>query len=166
VIDDVLTYALFPQVGLRFLENRDNPEAFEPPPGQQAEESEPAEAVPPAAPAPPAGPVTYSVKVDGRAYTVEVAESGTVGRMSPETPGAAAARSAERGEAVRAALAGTVFKLLVKEGEHVESGQAVLILEAMKMETEISAHRSGTVTAIHVAVGDAVAVGDPLLSVG
>jgi oxaloacetate decarboxylase alpha subunit len=66
-IDDVLTYALFPQIGIRFLQNRQNPEAFEAPP-----EAGPA----PETRAPAEGPAVYSVRVNGKEYTVEVADSG------------------------------------------------------------------------------------------
>ncbi len=65
-----------------------------------------------------------------------------------------------------AALAGNVFKGLVGVGDTVSEGQPVLVVEAMKMETEVAAPRSGAVTAIHVQEGDAVAVGDSLISIG
>ena len=171
-IDDVLTYALFPQVGLKFLENRGNPQAFEPAPGSEppAARPETAAAIRNGAPQTTAvGPMTYDVKVNGRSYRVEVAESGAVTGMTAAPSAAAAERlasAAADGEAVPAALAGTVFKVLVKPGDPVKAGQPVLIIEAMKMETEISAPRDGQVCAVHVAVGDAVAVGQPLLSLG
>jgi len=166
-IDDVLTYALFPQVGLKFLENRDNPEAFEPPPGT-AESAPPAAADQAAAPAPAAGPATYDVKVNGKSYRVEVAESGTVSAAGPRSASADAAPGSGTGESevVPAGLAGTVVKVLVQPGDRVSAGQAVLVIEAMKMETEISAPKDGEVTKIHVASGDAVATGDPLVSIG
>ncbi|NBC22320.1 MAG: sodium-extruding oxaloacetate decarboxylase subunit alpha [Gammaproteobacteria bacterium] len=167
-IDDVLTYALFPQVGLKFLENRDDPEAFEPPPGEEAPAPQAAagEAV---APAPTTGPATYDVKVNGKSYRVEVAESGTVTAAEPQASAGsapAAADGAGEGDVVPAGLAGTVVKVLVQSGDRVSAGQAVLVIEAMKMETEISAPRDGEVKQIHVASGDAVATGDPLVSIG
>ena len=67
---------------------------------------------------------------------------------------------------VPAALAGNVFKVLVKVGDLVNEGQPLLIVEAMKMETEMSAPCGGTITDIHVEEGDAVAVGAPLVSIG
>ena len=79
-------------------------------------------------------------------------------------PGAGA--SPDAGDPVPAALAGSVVRLLVKVGDVVGEGQPVLILEAMKMETEVAASRSGTVTAVHVQEGDTVAVGEPLVSIG
>jgi len=167
-IDDVLTYALFPQVGERFLENRGNPDAFEPRPDAEA----PRQASPPGAAAgsgttaPGAGPASYVVKVNGKSFNVEVAESGALAAVEPVVEGQAQGPANAEGEAVQAALAGNVFKLLVAVGDRVQSGQPVLVLEAMKMETDISAPRDGTVTAIHVAVGDSVSVGDALLSIG
>jgi biotin carboxyl carrier protein len=65
-----------------------------------------------------------------------------------------------------AGLAGTVVGVLVKPGDDVEAGQPVLVLEAMKMETEVSATHPGTVSAVHVGVGDDVKVGDALVTVG
>ena len=67
---------------------------------------------------------------------------------------------------MRAPLAGTVFKVLVAPGQSVKEGQPVLLLEAMKMETEVSAPRAGTVNVVMVATGDAVAVGDNLMIIG
>jgi len=168
VIDDVLTYALFPQVGLKFLENRDNPDAFEPPPDAEVAEAtaKPAAAVA----APPSGPVTYAVRVNGKPYTVEVAEGGALESVTPTAAPAASTANAvsggAAGEPLNAGLAGNVFKVLVKPGDSVEEGDVVLIVEAMKMETEVSAPRAGTVTDVHVSEGDAVKVGDQLISLG
>ena len=64
-----------------------------------------------------------------------------------------------------APLAGSVFKILVNEGDEIEAGQVLLILEAMKMETEITAPNAGTVAHIGVAVGDAVQGGQPLVEI-
>ena len=151
-IDDVLTYALFPQVALKFLSNRDNPDAFEPKPG--------AEPVPDVARTSTAvdGAATYNVRVNGKAFTVEVASSGEITSARPGTGDAASGSNG----AVAAALAGNIFKLVAAPGSQVDEGELVLVLEAMKMETEVVAPRAGTVTAFHVVEGDAVAVGDPL----
>ncbi len=167
-IDDVLTYALFPQVGARFLENRGNPDAFEPrphaEPGGSAVDASGGTAAAGGAKSVTAGPAAYVVTVNGKTFNVEVAESGALAAVAPT--GGGQAKGLTEGEAVKAALAGNVFKLLVAVGDRVQSGQPVLVLEAMKMETDISAPRDGTVTAIHVAVGDSVSVGDALLSIG
>jgi oxaloacetate decarboxylase alpha subunit len=160
VVDDVLTYALFPQIGIRFLQNRDNPAAFEPVPG--TEEPQAPAAAPAAAPA--QGPAVYSVRVNGREFTVEVAEDGEVAGVAPAAPGPKPAQRSS-GEAVKAVLAGNVFKVHVAPGDQVEEGQPLLVVEAMKMETAVSAPRAGTVSDVFVREGDVVAVGDPLVAI-
>ncbi|MDH3904988.1 MAG: oxaloacetate decarboxylase, partial [Gammaproteobacteria bacterium] len=158
VIDDVLTYALFPQIGIRFLQNRGKPDAFEPPPGIEAPP-------PPAAPAPAAqGPAVYSVRVNGREFTVEVAEDGQLADLSPAPAGPNVAPRSS-GEAVKAVLAGNVFKVNVAPGDRVEKGQPLLVVEAMKMETAVSAPSAGTISDVFVREGDVVAVGDPLVAI-
>ncbi|XGA80780.1 sodium-extruding oxaloacetate decarboxylase subunit alpha [Halomonas sp. CH40] len=168
-VDDVLTYALFPQIGLKFLKNRDNPDAFEPAP--QAQETSasgvPAKAEPAQPPAVAQGPETYTVKLNGKAYVVEVAEGGDIADVqqqgeAPESAPAAAA-PAPSGEAINAPLAGNIFKVNVKPGDTVASGDVVIILEAMKMETEVRASSGGTVSAVKVSEGDSVSVGDALI---
>jgi len=166
-IDDVLTYALFPQIGLKFLENRDNPDAFEPPPGIEAEQK-PAAATRTSATA-AAGPEAYQVTVDGRAYNVVVAPGGEVAQVqqAPTAPAAPAPAAAAPSGAVRnvpAPLAGNIFKVDVTSGQVVKSGDVIMILEAMKMETEVRSPESGTVQAVLVKEGDAVQVGDILLT--
>jgi oxaloacetate decarboxylase alpha subunit len=156
-IDDVLTYALFPQIGLKFLENRGNPDAFEPAPdGESA-------AIPVAAStAGDAG--IYKVKVNGASYVVEVAEGGDVSAITPSAAAAPIA-VASGGEPLAAPLAGNIFSVNVSPGETVVAGDVVIILEAMKMETEVRASRDGTVSSVDVKVGDTVAVGDSLISI-
>ena len=160
VVDDVLTYALFPQIGIRFLQNRDNPGAFEPVPG--TEEPRPPAAAPAAAAA--QGPAVYSVRVNGREFTVEVAEDGQLAGVAPASEMAKPA-AGSAGEAVKAVLAGNIFKVHVAPGDHVEEGQPLLVVEAMKMETAVSAPKAGTVSEVFVREGDAVKVGDPLLAI-
>lgn len=162
-IDDVLTYALFQQVGLKFLQNRGNPDAFEPAP-----EAAPASAQAPkaAAPVDPTEPALYTVKVNGKAYTVEVAEGGELGDVKPAAESQAPAKPADgEGEVVTAGLSGNIFKVLVSPGQEVEEGEVVIILEAMKMETEVSAPVGGKIGELKVKEGDAVAVGDALLTI-
>ncbi|OCH69563.1 sodium-extruding oxaloacetate decarboxylase subunit alpha [Vibrio splendidus] len=161
-VDDVLTYALFPQVGLKFLKNRRNPEAFEPAPIAET-------AAPVAAPQPVAGSIeSYSVKVDGQVYDVEVGPQGELTSVSPSAKPAQASQTAPAAasdaEAVPAPLAGNIFKVIVQPGVEVAEGDVLLILEAMKMETEVRAARGGIVQELNVKEGDAVTVGAPLLS--
>ena len=166
-IDDVLTYALFPQIGLKFLKNRGNPDAFEPAPTGQ-------ETVTAAAPAPAkAGEASvYSVSVNGQTYVVQVAEGGDVSNIQPvaqaaPAPSAAApvASAGKQGEPLLAPLAGNIFQVGVSVGQSVAEGEVLIILEAMKMETEVRAPKSGSIKSIKVAEGNAVAVGDELLTI-
>ena len=161
-LDEVLTYALFPQIGLKFLQNRHNPSAFEPPPWEVAKK--PAAPEPPPAVAKPAagGSELYAVEVNGRTYQVRVTPGGTVTALQPAAAPAAAPLAAT-GEVVPAPLAGTIFKVKVAEGQLLAAGDVVMILEAMKMETEVRAPVGGVVSAIRVKEGDTVQVGDPLL---
>ncbi len=168
--DDVLTYALFPQVGLRFLANRGNADAFEPHPDAETVAETPAPAAPAApAAAAPGGPAVYTVKVDGQPFVVEVTEGGEVASVaaSPAQETApAAAPAAGDGDPLPAPLAGNIVRVAVAAGDPVSAGDVVLTLEAMKMETEVRAPRDGTVVSVAVAAGDAVHVGDTLLVLG
>ncbi|ELV8555524.1 sodium-extruding oxaloacetate decarboxylase subunit alpha [Vibrio fluvialis] len=164
VVDDVLTYALFPQVGLKFLKNRHNPDAFEPAPG-----CEPAPAAAPVVSASSGGVETYSVRVDGQVYNVEVGPQGQLTSVIPTAatqaaPVIAPAETVSDAEAVPAPLAGNIFKINVQTGSEVAEGDILIVLEAMKMETEIRAARGGVVQDLHVKEGDSVTVGAPLLS--
>ena len=164
-IDDVLTVALFPQIGLKFLENRHNPAAFEPLP--QAEAAQPAPA--PVKAEKPAASGVYTVEVEGKAFVVKVSDGGDISQLTAAAPAASsapaqAAAPAGAGTPVTAPLAGTIWKVIAAEGQTVAEGDVLLILEAMKMETEIRAAQAGTVRGIAVKSGDAVAVGDTLLS--
>ncbi len=161
VIDDVLTYALFPQIGLKFLENRNNPDAFEPVPTKATPKSE---AKAPAASA--TDPESYAVSVDGKVYDVVVAPGGSIESITHPAGDDAIKQSASISaeETLNAPLAGNIFKVLVNEGDQVEAGEVVIIMEAMKMETEVRAVNAGVITSLHTKEGDAVAVGDALLS--
>ncbi|WP_315919188.1 sodium-extruding oxaloacetate decarboxylase subunit alpha [Vibrio fluvialis] len=163
-VDDVLTYALFPQVGLKFLKNRHNPDAFEPAPG-----CEPAPAAAPVVSASTGSVETYSVRVDGQVYNVEVGPQGQLTSVIPTAatqaaPVTAPAETVSDAEAVPAPLAGNIFKINVQTGSEVAEGDILIVLEAMKMETEIRAARGGVVQDLHVKEGDSVTVGAPLLS--
>ncbi|HIG61144.1 MAG TPA: oxaloacetate decarboxylase subunit alpha [Gammaproteobacteria bacterium] len=153
--DDVLTYALFPQVGLKFFENRQNPDAFEPIPVEQSDTVVIAQ-----------GSETYTVEVDGQHFVVSVSAGGDVSSIQPLAQAAplSAPFSAETG--VTAPLSGNVFKVLVGPGDAVSEGDVVIVLEAMKMETEIRATRGGQVTQVPVREGDAVKLGEALVMVG
>ncbi|MBX0248509.1 biotin/lipoyl-binding protein, partial [Salmonella enterica subsp. enterica serovar Typhi] len=161
-IDDVLTVALFPQIGLKFLENRHNPAAFEPLP--QAEAAQPV-----AKAEKPAASGIYTVEVEGKAFVVRVSDGGDISQLTTAVPAASsapvqAAAPAGAGTPVTAPLAGNIWKVIATEGQSVAEGDVLLILEAMKMETEIRAAQAGTVRGIAVKSGDAVSVGDTLMT--
>ena len=177
-IDDVLIYAMFPQVGLKFLEHRGDAAAFEPPPWEldakeQAEREAAAQAA--AAPAPasagPAaggGPEHYRVDVDGRSYSVTVSPEGGIEQVTAAPASALSAPSptpAAAAQMVESPLAGNIVRIQVQPGQQVGIGDVLLVLEAMKMETEVRATTAGQVVEIRVKEGDAVALGAPLLSV-
>ena len=154
-IDDVLTYALFPQVGLKFLQNRNNPEVFEPvPTGKPAVQTN------------KAGDEIYTVEVEGKSYTVSVANGGEINGIAPvgDVVDAASAVAATGGDPVKAPLAGTVVKVLVQPGQAVTEGEAIIILEAMKMETSISAPSTGNIIEVRIQAGDNCVVGDVLVT--
>ena len=73
--------------------------------------------------------------------------------------------SSGSGADVTSPMPGKVFKLIAKPGDSVSEGQVIMILEAMKMENEISASNDGTVTAVHVAKGDSVLEGAPIVTI-
>ena len=158
--DDVLTYALFPQVGLKFLANRDNPEAFEPVP-----DGEPDVATTRSAPAEQDSGV-YTVDIAGERFVVRVTDGGDVAAVTPASPAPAGPANSASGTATAlpAPLAGNVFQVPVSPGQSVAAGDVVIVLEAMKMETEIRASQAGTVSEIHVREGDAVNAGDALVT--
>jgi oxaloacetate decarboxylase alpha subunit len=160
-IDDVLTYALFPQIGLKFLENRDNPAAFEPIPTKASSSSKVVNET-----SASTTPENYAVSVDGKVYDVVVAPGGSIDTITHPAGDDAMKQSASISaeETLNAPLAGNIFKVMVNEGDHVEAGDVVIIMEAMKMETEVRAVTAGKIVSLFTKEGDSVAVGDPLLS--
>lgn len=155
-IDDVLTYALFPQVGLKFLQHRNDPSMFEPIPAGR-----------PVAKMNERGEEAYTVEVEGKSYHVTVASGGDVSsikQLGAQSSAVVQVEPASSAVPVNAPLAGTVVKLLVQPGQAVVEGQSIIILEAMKMETSISAPNAGTIVAVKVQSGDSCAVGDLLVT--
>ena len=166
--------ALFQQVGWKFLENRGNPDAFEPVPTKESAKP----ATPKAEKATQAtGSAVYTVELEGKSFVVKVSEGGDISNIAPVTspaptqPVAPVANSAPQptacnnGEPVNAPMAGNIIKVVVGEGQQVAEGDVLLILEAMKMETQICAAKAGTVQGIKVKAGDVVGVGDTLMQI-
>ncbi len=116
-----------------------------------------------------------SVNVNGSSYEVELenapVQAPVQAAPAPQAaaapaPAAAPKAAAGAGEKVNSPLPGVIIEVSVKEGQAVKAGQKVAVLEAMKMENEISAPKDGTVTAIHVNKGDSVLEGAPIVSIG
>lgn len=161
-IDDLLTYALFPQVGISFIENRDNAEFFESAPkvgnsvNNSTEEG------------------SYTVSFKGTSYKVDVSAGGNVTSMKSAVDVVAPVAPTEKqmidkipnanAEEIGAPLSGNIWKVMVLPHQKINEGDVLVILEAMKMETEIKAARSGIVASVSVKEGDTVTVGQTLLS--
>ena len=157
-IDDLLIYILFPQVGMQFLENRNNPDFFEPVPQAPSEG--------------PKEDAVYTVKHNGQEYVVEVKSGGDISSIQvagqasavPQASAPQAATPVVNAEDIPAPLAGNIWKVLVSPNQQINEGDTLVILEAMKMETEVKAARSGTVVAVNVSEGDQVSAGQAIIS--
>jgi acetyl-CoA/propionyl-CoA carboxylase biotin carboxyl carrier protein len=113
------------------------------------------------------------VEVDGRRFSVKVwlpegpsggqAPSSGGARPRPTRPAAMADSGAAGSGTVASPMQGTIVKTLVSVGDAVEAGQAVVVLEAMKMENHVNAERAGTVSEVRVSPGDTVGAGDVLV---
>ncbi|MDF2490681.1 MAG: pyruvate carboxylase [Pseudomonas sp.] len=178
--EDVLTFAMFPDIGRKFLEEREAgtlvPEALLPIP----------EAGAVAAPSGEGVPTEFVIDVHGETYRVDITGVGvkaegkrhfylTIDGMPEEVVfeplnefvggGGSKRKQASGPGHVSTTMPGNIVDVLVKEGDAVKAGQAVLITEAMKMETEVQATIAGKVTAIHVAKGDRVTPGEILIEI-
>ena len=164
-VDDALIVALFPQIAWKFLENRNNPAAFEPAPtgNESAVENKPVSKAAPSA----SGSAVYTVELEGKAFVVKVSEGGDISHVATTAPQAAPQATpapATGGTPVTAPMSGNIWKVVATEGQTVAAGDVLFILEAMKMETEVKAAQAGTVRGICVKAGDAVAVGDTVMT--
>jgi pyruvate carboxylase len=168
--EDVITYALFPEVALEFLDIRDGIKQPEPAPAPKKAEK------PAAAPAAPAAPAavsqsSFKVTVNGRTYDVAVEDLAgggcpqvtTVRPSEPKAAPAAPAPAPAEGKTVNAPLTGDVLRLLMNQGDAVKNGDEILVLEAMKMETKVVSPFDGKIGRYLVAPGDKVENGDPLV---
>ncbi|PCH84173.1 MAG: oxaloacetate decarboxylase subunit alpha [Piscirickettsiaceae bacterium] len=158
-IDDVLTYALFPQVGLDFIKNRNNPSAFEPVPTGVVAVSAAA-----------TSSESYDVSVNGKVYQVEVGPSGSIENIASAVAAPSSAPAKAEPEAafcqndpLMSPMAGNIIRIGVAAGDDVREGDVVIILEAMKMETEIRAHIDGQISDVFVKEGESIPAGAPLI---
>ena len=151
-VENILIYAMFPEIGLNFLENADNPDYFE---------SEPIDIV-------ELTDSSYLVTVDDQEYSVTLKADNSVTindgsqvNQVTSTPSV----QASTGEVIAAPLGGNIFRVIISEGESVDADSTILILEAMKMETEIKAPSAGVIGNIFVKSGDSVKPGTPLFEI-
>jgi pyruvate carboxylase subunit B len=179
--EDVLTFAMFPDIGRKFLEEREagtlTPEVLLPIPQAGAVASAGGEGV----------PTEFVIDVHGESYRVDITGVGvknsgkrhfylSIDGVPEEVVfeplnefvggggGSKRQHATEPGH-VSTSMPGNIVDVLVKEGDMVKTGQAVLITEAMKMETEVQAPIAGKVAAIHVAKGDRVNPGEVLVEI-
>ncbi|MEJ2630503.1 MAG: sodium-extruding oxaloacetate decarboxylase subunit alpha [Acidihalobacter sp.] len=184
--EDVLSFAMFPEIGGEFLKARQEgnlvPEPLEPVGGNGTPEH---------------APVEFNATLHGETYHIKVTGSGhrredtrpfyvtvdgipeeimldILDETEPEVGGAAPARKAAAGSKrpratrpgqVTTTMPGTVIDVLVKQGQTVKAGDPVLVIEAMKMETEIQATIGGTVGEVYVAKGDTVNPDETLVEI-
>ncbi|WP_439886855.1 sodium-extruding oxaloacetate decarboxylase subunit alpha [Pseudomonas sp. MBLB4123] len=178
--EDVLTYAMFPDIGRKFLEEREagslTPEVLLPIPEAGGVARAGGEGV----------PTEFVVDVHGESYRVDITGVGVKGEgkrhfylsidgvpeevvfepLNEFVAGAGGKRKQTSAPGdVSTSMPGNIVEVLVKEGDAVKAGQAVLITEAMKMETEVQAPIAGTVKAVHVAKGDRVNPGEVLVEI-
>ena len=112
----------------------------------------------------------YKVEVSGKLFDVKVigeavggvATAAANGRKPPKRERKAGGGGGASSESLAAPLQGTIFKVVVEQGAEVSEGDLICVIEAMKMENEIVAHRSGKVEELKIAEGDAVSSGDVL----
>lgn len=141
--EDILTYALYPQVATKFLAGEGEEETLRKTKAVSEEVMI-------------GKPVAFNVEVDGDAYLVKVAPAGmTISEAEPKAPV----------DGVTVPMQGVILRYQIKEGDKVSKGDSVAVLEAMKMENEIYANKTGVVREIYVEIGETVSPGDVLMSI-
>jgi len=162
--EDMLSYALFPKVALEFFKNREQGFPSTEKPATLTPKPVTASTTPVT---PVSGSATYTVNVNGQAFSVQVSAGGAPQQvLATSAAPAATVAPATSGTSVTSPLPGSVFSLKVTVGDQVNEGDVVIIMESMKMETEIHATASGTINSIQVQEGQKVNTGDNLLVIG
>ena len=159
-VEDVLTYAMFPKVAPNFFKTRaDGPVALKP---ESAASEKPA-----AGAAKPAGKAeSYNVNVNGVNYAVVVSPAGTMAVTAAGAPsGGIPAAQVIGGVTIPAPVAGTILRYAVSEGEEVQKGTTIIIIESMKMELEIKSTETGKVHFL-VPTGTQIAAQQPIAEIG
>ena len=151
-IENILIFAMFPEIGLNFLENINTPDYFESEPLEINEITD----------------SSYLVTVDDQEYSVTLKADNSVtinGNSQTQEVSPSIISTVGAGKVIEAPLGGNIFRTMVSEGESVEADSTVLILEAMKMETEIKSPSAGVIGKIFVKPGDSVKPGTPLFEI-
>lgn len=151
-IENILIFAMFPEIGLNFLENINSPDYFESEPLEINEITD----------------SSYLVTVDDQEYSVTLKADNSVtinGNSQTQEVSPSIISAVGAGKVIEAPLGGNIFRTMVSEGESVEADSTVLILEAMKMETEIKSPSAGVIGKIFVKPGDSVKPGTPLFEI-
>ena len=151
-IENILIFAMFPEIGLNFLENINTPNYFESEPLEINEITD----------------SSYLVTVDDQEYSVTLKADNSVtinGNSQSQEVSPSIISAVGAGKVIEAPLGGNIFRTMVSEGESVEADSTVLILEAMKMETEIKSPSAGIIGKIFVKPGDSVKPGTPLFEI-
>ena len=151
-IENILIFAMFPEIGLNFLENINTPDYFESEPLEINEITD----------------SSYLVTVDDQEYSVTLKADNSVtinGNSQTQEVSPSIISAVGAGKVIEAPLGGNIFRTMVSEGESVEADSTVLILEAMKMETEIKSPSAGVIGKIFVKPGDSVKPGTPLFEI-
>ena len=150
--ENILIFAMFPEIGLNFLENINTPDYFESEPLEINEITD----------------SSYLVTVDDQEYSVTLKADNSVtinGNSQTQEVSPSIISAVGAGKVIEAPLGGNIFRTMVSEGESVEADSTVLILEAMKMETEIKSPSAGVIGKIFVKPGDSVKPGTPLFEI-
>ena len=151
--ENILIYTLFPEIGLKFLENKENKDYFEKSPTQLSEEKN----------------GYYKVVIDETDYLVKYSQTDEPeiinGNSNSELQSNNEPVSDETGMVVNAPLAGNIFRIEKNVGDTVSDDETIIVLEAMKMETTIKTPTSGKIKQIFIKNGDKVQSGDPLFEV-
>ena len=150
--ENILTYALFPEVGIKFFENIDNSDFFEKAPLDFSNSE---------------GDI-YKVSIEDKNYFVKYSKVSDPEILNQNTDiknNNNDINISSSGEVITAPLSGNIFSIIKRDGDDIQEDDTVIVLEAMKMETTIKTPLNGVIKKVFVKNGDKVNVGDPLFEV-
>ena len=150
--ENILTYALFPEVGIKFFENIDNSDFFEKAPLDFSNSE---------------GDI-YKVSIEDKNYFVKYSKASDPEILNQNTDikkNNNDINISSSGEVITAPLSGNIFSIIKRDGDDIQEDDTVIVLEAMKMETTIKTPLNGVIKKVFVKNGDKVNVGDPLFEV-